>query len=264
MANALLMSPYPVAFAGGAPATVGVGSNLLNDFSGLLYLRSLSANEAMELRFDLGSVLPMDTWCFLGLGPRTSSQVNYQVVIRGANPDGPIVYDSTSLPAYFGGDDGLPGKLVHKSPTVVSGRYITVFIGTNQNYAFQAWRFLVGLAIQPQENLDAPLDIGVDDRSMRRYTRAGGRVIDPTVIVSTAQGAWSMLDGEEYQKFHNLLRSGGATKPALLVLDPDPSSTEYYAGQRGVIYGDLEKTAKLVVDEAGNYSFSFAIVALAP
>lgn len=132
--------------------------------------------------------------------------------------------------------------------------------GTGSTGGTQLWRLLFMETIQPASNVEVGASVLIDDRSERRYTRSGRRVIDPTVICPAFQGSWPWITATEIHQIRKFMYQRGGSYPVLFCLDPADTTW----GEDYLFYGDLEKSLKIDLDNDDLNVFSFSIVSIAP
>lgn len=263
MGKAAICVPYDYTVTSSSAAAAGSDVQFIrNDEPGLVYRTSLTSG-TVSIVIDLGVAKPVQFLSLLGLVPG-----EYPVNVaasQSASMASPV--HQGSLISHFStkrtADDA---KFLYTLPVPIAARYWSVQFVTGAGFdpkTLNIWRLLIGYMIQPGENIAIGAEEGIDDRSVRRYARNGRRTIDPTVIVPTFQGSWEWLEPNEFDAIKTWWRQRGATKPSLLVLDTEMGTLNPHGGEDGMLYGDFEKSAKLTYNE-GCYSFSFAVVAIAP
>jgi hypothetical protein len=258
MANAAFCEPYDATVITASSTGAASGTSLdymLNNEPGLVY-RANVANP-VYLHFDLGLSRPVRAFLILGVPP-TGHLIN--------------VYASNSAATLFDGGSyrGLAGTAT-VARSASTAKYL-LFFSSDQNFRywgfavnggsgnFQTWRVLICGATVPVENISIGAEESIDDRSVRRYTRAGRLVVDPVNILPSFSAEWPWLTEQEArQQIWPVIRKCGATKPVVLLVDTaaGPVSEDYW------FFGNLEKTTKLVYDE-GVWRLSVSIVAIDP
>lgn len=263
MANALLGIPHEytiLSTVGGS--TTYPSSNLLNDEPGLIF-QSL-ASTASNIKLDLGSSKITGAFSILGqnraAGKGPSAQVRFVSYnnTTDQNADTNRVHDSGLLTPFSTNRSAELAKFLYVPSSPVTARYWTVFFDS-YTY-FEAWRLLLMETTQPATNIEVGASVLIDDRSERRYTRSGRRVIDPTVICPAFQGSWPWLTVTEMHAVRKMMFQRGGSYPVMFCLDP--ADTSY--GEDHLFYGDLEKSLKIDLDNDDLNAFSISIVSIAP
>lgn len=245
------------------------GSNIAfvtNDEPGLTFSDTIASPNVIVIDMDVTDIDPISAIAILGqnAGAYASGKVSFmiQAATTAANRTaGTFAYTSQAFQALSTNRTAAQAKSFMQFAARTERFWRLTVTALGAAVAFQPWRILLCKVIQPQDSLDAGASAGVDDRSDRRYSRSGRRVIDPTVVVPTFQGTWSLLDEATMkQDFRPLMYKRAGTFPVLFLFDP----ADTVWGEDSMIYGDLEKAQTISYDEGLNYSFSFGIVAIAP
>lgn len=260
MARALLGEPVSYTILNSSAIEAGTSSaNLLNDEPGLVC--RANATGAFFIEVDLGAAVPIGAMAWLG-----------QVVAAGTNRwrGATSQANLTASPGYDSGSVAQIGYSTNRTATLAK---VACFPATDQTFRYwrldiaptgikaEAWRLIFCRRMRPVENIQIGAEFSVDDRSVRRYARSGRRIIDPTAILPAFQGEWPWITRTEYQtQWRPFMLRSGATLPAFFVLDSD--DTTY--GEDAMIYGDLEKSSKIVYGDGDTYGYNLAIVAIAP
>lgn len=271
MGNAIFGIPQEYTVTQTSLGAVYPASNMANDEPGLIFKTSnIAASNAETCVLDVDIAAGTDSIgliAFLGLDPVPGFTMEISSYPtsgdRTSNTSGTIHVAFTDIVLLSTNRSASSGKMLKVYTTPTTNKYFQISIRNPSGVAkpFVAWRMLFCKKIQPPDNIEAGPEISVDDRSDRRYVRTGRRIIDPTVICPAFKGIWPWLDDTQAkQDFRPLLYKRGGTYPVLFALDPD----DLVWGEDSVFYGDLEKSMALVPDEAGTWSFSFAIVSIAP
>lgn len=260
MANAILGVPNTIASvavgSGGADITA---NNLLNDEPGLIF-RSGSIENAAYGHLDINVTNP-NVGGILLLGAPTTSGWSVNVEVRNVNDNAAPITSVSLVGSTNRTADTKKMWGIFGTPT--TGTWYRVIFTNNTGAAakFEAWRIIFFKKIQPADNIEEGPSITVDDRSERRYTRSGRRVIDPTVICPAFQGQWPWLTANEVkQDFVPLVYKRAGSYPVAFILDPDDTAW----GEDYIWYGDLEKSLSIDRHNNDNNVFKFSIVSIAP
>jgi hypothetical protein len=264
MANALI--GIPIDYTLGNDATAARDEqNLLNDEPGLVYRSaSIATSGTKVLDFDLSGTELCDM--FMILGQRTSF-IGFTHTLRsyptstdrtnGTN----VTTHATGALAFSANRSANDIKTCIFFGSGTSNRFFrwTITNGASASY-FEAWRVLFCTKIQPVDNIEVGASYIVDDRSERRFSRTGRRIIDPTVICPAFQGTWPWITAAEVPKIRKMILTRAGSYPVVFVLDP--SDTTW--GEDHVFYGDFEKNLQLDYDNDDCNVFKFSIVSIAP
>ena len=260
MARAMLCEPYDYTILSATTAEAGTSSaNLTNDEPGLVY--RCNTTGAMSVEVDLGSAKAVGAIAWLGC-PLYAGTSRFRGATSQANLTAAPGYDSGSIAniAFSTNRTATLTKCLNVPSSLQTFRYWRIDLAPTGQKA-EAWRFLVCGAMQPVENIQIGAEFSVDDRSIRRYARSGRRIIDPANILPAFQGEWPGITRSEYEaQWRPFMIRGGATKPALFILD----SADTTWGEDAIIYGDLEKSSKIVYNDGDVFGYNLAIVGIAP
>jgi hypothetical protein len=199
----------------------------------------------------------------LELGPSWTIDINAFASSANRAAATPVAYASGSIPASFSVNRSADKKkFLFQFPSARSERFWQIVItNTTGATAFNnIWKALFLETIQPVTNVEAGSGPTIDDRSERRYTRSGRRVIDPTVVCPAFQGAWPWLTAAEAHRIRKMMYQRGGSYPVVFCLDPEDTVW----GEDYLYYGDLEKSMKIDLDNDDLNAFSFSIVSIAP
>jgi len=267
MENALIGIPQDYTPVADGTAVRSI-DNLLNDYPGLVY-RTANINNGGTKNIDLDVDTGMDPIQAIAiLGQPADYEFNitvesYSSSTARTNGTGGTTHVSGLSNAHFSSNRSAEtAKFFNLFSAPTTNRFFRIKINnlTGSSRYFEAWKIVLCTVIQPATNIEIGAVITIDDRSERRYTRAGNRVIDPTVICPAFQGQWPWISVSEAHTIRKLMYKKGGTFPCLFVLDPADSDW----GEDFVFYGDFEKTLQLDLDNDDLNLFKFAIVSIAP
>jgi hypothetical protein len=265
MLNALLGMPMDFT----VPSTVGTPSlgskdNVVSDEPGLICrTSSLANNTNFEFYCDVAGTLPVGLIAMLGLNPGTWTwQVQSYLTSANRAAGTNVQYDSGFIPVPFSANRASPFvKALLQLPTARNERFWRIIIknATGATATQDIWRILFAETLQPVTNMEVGPSLGIDDRSERRYSRMGGRVIDPTLILPTFSGQWPWITVTETRQLRRWMIQKGSTYPWIFWLDPGDTTD----GEDYFFYGDIEKSVTLDLDNDDMNTFKFAIVSIA-
>jgi hypothetical protein len=264
MDNALIGIPlsYNILATSGWNTGSFAAANAQNDEPGLIcQTNSIANGGTATFDIDLTSQQSVNGVVLLGLDSAVLTGWTCRVQVYTTAIGSGLVQDSTVALAFSTNRSADDAK-TYLAFAAVTGRYIRITLGNASGASGiqRFWRVLPFRSIQPATNIEVGASVIIDDRSERRYSRAGGRVIDPTVICPAFQGQWPWITAAEAHQIRKMIYQRGGSYPGIFVLDPADTSW----GEDFLFYGDFEKSLGLDLDNDDNNMFKFSIVSIAP
>jgi hypothetical protein len=265
MANALIGIPrdFTVALQNGT-ADIAV-ANVLNDEPGLVFQVTEAAAGSFALLVTMtDAAVSIGSCAILGLN-QSGWTIQYKAYANATDQsnDTNATYSPIAKNVNFSTNRSASLiKHVHTPTSPRTEKYwrITFTNGNGSSQALQMWRVLMCEKFQPEDNIEEGAQVTVDDRSERRYTRSGRRVIDPTVICPAFKGVWPWITAAEVHTLRKMMFQRAGSYPALFILDPADTTW----GEDYVFYGDFEKDLTIDLNNNDLNEFKFGIVSIAP
>jgi len=133
---------------------------------------------------------------------------------------------------------------------------------TNPDGVFRAGRFICGKAYRPTVNVEYPLGFGFNDEAPTTTTSAGERITranEPVPYLTFTMQAWGpTAQAEFYSNIHEVMRTRGAAKDVLAIIDPEHASL---AGPM-TYYGTLQQRTQIQLSHWEFYEASFELQGL--
>lgn len=257
MANAWLLRPLPVTGAvttAGTPQ-LGAGAYAFNDYAGVVCQLACDAGGAASIRFDLGSVQPIDALMVFGVELLPAGAT--VALSKAGSADG--AYTQIAAGGAYAGTERLTSgagvSVLDVPPT--SARYLQVtFAG---GAAVRLSRIVVGKRIQPERNYGFGAGFGVRDLGSLDFSPRGVLARRRGRKLRTASLTFSNLHRDEAEaQTGPLLELVGNTEPVALLTDPEAHALRERRAYFGPLVGDLSH----VIRRADAYEAKCNLVSL--
>jgi hypothetical protein len=251
MANAWIIKPLPLALVTTPSAAAYSGSNIGNDYAGLVWQSNGSAGQTILV--DLGADYPIDTIALFGLVGFTIANPTTIRVATAAQGNsfgaGAFTTFLASGPVLAGSEMPVSGRGVglYSLAAAIVGRYVLLTY-SGLSGAVQISRAVIGQRIQLERNYAFGGSFGVRDLGSLDFSRRGVLLRTRGKKLRTLGLTFSNVNKDEVEASTKpLLEQIGNTEPVALFTDPDAHAQRQNRGYFGPLVGDLanvQRTAR--------------------